>query len=118
MAWSVYSPFVTRKLVKMGYTPVDALKLCKERKPVAFEALQEAVMERPVVLNRAPSLHKYSLMGFNVKLTGGHAIKVNPSIVVPLAADFDGNCTDFDSKVSLKISKSGLDKLKSDCILY
>ena len=44
MAWDVYAPFVTRKLVKMGYTPVDALKLCKERKPVAFEALQEAVV--------------------------------------------------------------------------
>ena len=91
MAWNLYSPFVTRKLVQSGYSPVDALKLIKERKPVAFDALVEAVKERPVVLNRAPSLHKLSLVGLNVKLTTGHAIKVNPSIDPPLAADHDGD---------------------------
>ena len=42
-------------------------------------------------MNRAPSLHKLSLMGFNVRLTNGHAIKVNPSIVVPFGMDFDGD---------------------------
>lgn len=56
-----------------------------------MEALLEEVKARPVVMNRAPSLHKLSLMGFNVKLTNGHAIKVNPSIVVPYNADFDGD---------------------------
>jgi DNA-directed RNA polymerase subunit beta' len=59
--------------------------------PAAFDALQQAVSERPVVMNRAPSLHKLSLMGFNVRLTSGKAIKINPSIVVPYGADFDGD---------------------------
>lgn len=118
MAWNLYSPFVTRKLVQQGYSPVDALKLIKERKPVAMEALREAVKERPCVINRAPSLHKLSLIGLNTKLTKGHAIKINPSIVSTLAADFDGNCCDYDSEISLKLSKSALDKLEEGCNLY
>jgi len=91
MAWTLYSPFVVRKLVQQGYSPVDAMEQVKERRPVAAEALSEAIQERPVVLNRAPSLHKLSLVGLNVKLTSGHAIKVNPSIDPPLAADHDGD---------------------------
>lgn len=59
--------------------------------PAAFDALQQAVSERPVVMNRAPSLHKLSLMGFNVRLTSGNAIKTNPSIVVPFNMDHDGD---------------------------
>lgn len=42
-------------------------------------------------MNRAPSLHKFSLMGFNVRLTSGNAIKTNPSIVVPFNMDYDGD---------------------------
>lgn len=109
MAWNVYAPFVTRKLVQQGYSPVDAMKLVKEHSNTAKPALVEAVNERPVVMNRAPSLHKLSLMGFNVRLTDGHAIKTNPSIVTPFNMDFDGNCVDFDSKISLKLSKSALE---------
>lgn len=116
MAWDVYAPFVVRKLVQRNYTPVDAMKMVKQRVPAAFDALQQAVSERPVVMNRAPSLHKLSLMGFNVRLTSGKAIKINPSIVVPYGADFDGNCCDFDSEIYLKISKSALDKL--DFLMY
>lgn len=59
--------------------------------PAAFDALQQAVSERPVVMNRAPSLHKLSLMGFNVRLTSGKVIKTNPSIVVPFGMDYDGD---------------------------
>ena len=109
MAWNLYSPFVTRKLVQQGYSPVDALKLIKERKPVAMEALGEAVKERPVVMNRAPSLHKLSLMGLNVKLTGGHAIKVNPSVVVPYGMDFDGDCVN--SLVSIDLQLKNMPKI-------
>lgn len=91
MAWDVYAPFVTRKLVQADYSPVDALKMVKQKSPKAIDALKAAIAERPVVMNRAPSLHKLSLAGFNVKLTKGHAIKVNPSVVAPFAMDFDGD---------------------------
>ena len=109
MAWNLYSPFVTRKLVQQGYSPVDALGLIKERKPVAMEALVEAVKERPVVMNRAPSLHKLSLMGFNVKLTNGHAVKVNPSICPPYNMDFDGDT--INSLISIDLRRENLPKV-------
>ena len=100
MAWDVYQPFVVRKLVQQNYSPIDAMKMVKEKAPVAQAALKQAVQERPVVMNRAPSLHKLSLMGFNVKLTSGSAIKVNPSIVVPFNMDFDGDTVNLHVPVS------------------
>jgi len=106
MAWHLYSPFVVRKLVQQGYTPVDAMKQVKEKRPVAEEALSEAIKERPVVMNRAPSLHKLSLMGFNVKLTNGHALKVNPSIVSPYGMDFDGDS--IKSLISIDLRRENL----------
>lgn len=91
MAWKVYAPFAVRTLVQRNYTPVEAMRMVREKSPAAFDALQKAMADRPVVMNRAPSLHKLSLMGFWPRLTTGHAIKVNPSIVVPFGMDFDGD---------------------------
>lgn len=102
MAWNIFAPFVTRKLVQQGYSPVDAMLQVKQRKPVAAEALAQAVKQRPIVLNRAPSLHKLSLIGLNVKLTNGHAIKVNPSLDPPLAQDHDGDQDNIHVPVSKK----------------
>ncbi len=91
IAWNIYSPFISRKLVQAGYTPVNALKLTKEKNVRAKDALMQAMQEHPTVMNRAPSLHKLSLMGFQPVLTTGYAIKVNPSIVSPFGMDFDGD---------------------------
>ena len=91
IAWNVYSPFVTRRLVMGGYTPVDAMKLVKGHSQAAKQLLLQQMQQRPVVMNRAPSLHKLSLMGFWPKMTTGYAIKVPPSIVSPFGMDFDGD---------------------------
>ena len=114
MAWDVYAPFVTRKLVQRNYTPIEAMKMVKSRSRAAFDALQEAVAERPVVMNRAPSLHKLSLMGFNVRLTSGNAIKVNPSIVVPFGMDFDGDSCKSLISIELRQENTGKGQESSD----
>ncbi|MFA5693538.1 MAG: hypothetical protein WC907_07970, partial [Acholeplasmataceae bacterium] len=113
MAWDVYEPFVTRDLVAHGYTPVDAADKVKNRDDVALSALQRVITVRPVLLNRAPSLHKYSIMAFKPVLVPGHAIQTSPSIVSPLGMDYDGNCCDFDSKIFVKLPKSCLDNFIS-----
>lgn len=100
MMWHVYAPFATRKLVQAGYTPVAAMQQIKDKSPTAKQYLMQAVQERPVVMNRAPSLHKLSIMGFNVVPVAGHAIKVNPSIVVPFNMDFDGDTVNLHVPVS------------------
>ena len=110
-AFDLYGPFITRKLVNMNYTPLEAMKQVKGHTPAAKEALEEVMKNRPVIFNRAPTLHKMSMLGFNPKLVAGHAYRVNPSMVGPAALDFDGNCLDFDSKIFAKISKSTLDKV-------
>ena len=109
MAFGIMAPFVERALVKRGYTPIAAMKMVKEQSPQALDILQETMKTHPVIMNRAPTLHKYNMMAFKPHLVQGEAIKVHPSICPGFAADFDGNCVDFDSKIFLEISKSVLD---------
>lgn len=110
MAFGIMAPFVERALVKRGYTPIDAMKMVKNQSPQAFDVLKEVVETHPVQMNRAPTLHKYNIMAFKPKLVQGNAIHINPSVCPSFAADFDGNCVDFDSEIIIKISKSSLDK--------
>lgn len=111
MAFDVMAPFVQRELVRSGYTPIDAMKMVKARDPRARRELLRVMETHPLQMNRAPTLHKLSIIGARPVLVSGHAIHVNPSIVVPLAMDFDGNCVDFNSRIFLKISKSELDNV-------
>ena len=90
-AWDVYEPFVVKRLVGAGYKATDAVKMVADKTPTAYKALREAVEERPVIMNRAPSLHKFSLMGFWPVLTKGSTLQVSPSIVVPFNLDYDGD---------------------------
>ena len=106
MAFNILAPIVTRKLVKEGYTPIQAMEKVKKRDVQARDALNEVMKDHPVLINRAPTLHKLSIIGLNPRLVTGNAIRINPSIVSTLAADFDGNCVDYDSKIFLRISKS------------
>jgi hypothetical protein len=100
MAFGIMSPFIARELVRAGYTPVEALKQVKNQAPQAFEKLKEVMKTHPVEMNRAPSLHKLNIMAFEPVLTTGHAIHVNPSIVVPFCMDFDGDQANIHVPVS------------------
>lgn len=100
MAFDIFAPFVTRKLVQANIPLQSAMKAVKERNPMARAALLEVMKNRPVQMNRAPSLHKLSIMGFSPTLVSGHAIHINPSIVVPFTADFDGDQVNIHAPVS------------------
>lgn len=92
MAWNLFEPFVTRRLVNMsGKRPNDAMQEIKDRTIGARAALEAEMADRPVLLNRAPSLHKFSIMAFKPKLTDGKAIKIPPLVVKGFNADFDGD---------------------------
>lgn len=91
MAWKVFEPFVIRELGRMGKTPNQALDEIKEDSALARKALEVVMRERKVLLNRAPSLHKFSIMAFKPKITSGTAIKIPPLIVGGFNADFDGD---------------------------
>lgn len=95
MAWNLYQPFVVKEMVSMGYKPLDASVMVRDRDPRANIALDKVSRERPVWLNRAPSLHKFSALAFQPKLYDGRSIGVHPTIVGGFGADFDGDsCID------------------------
>jgi len=97
-AWEVYEPFIMRDMVRKGVPATQAAKSVENRDKRAYESLQKVVKERPVVLNRAPTLHKYSLWALEPKLVKGDTIKIPPQITGPIGGDFNGDSISLNSK--------------------
>jgi len=102
LAWNLYGDFVVREMVGKGYPATQAAKAVEAKSPPAYKALQSVIKKRPVLVNRAPTLHKYSNMAFTPVLTKGKTIQVSPTIVGPFAMDFDGDTASFTVPVSQK----------------
>ena len=94
MLWTMYDKFIVKGLVQNGYSALEANKMVKERAPAAKNILQREVKERPVILNRAPTLHRYSMIGAFPKMVPGKTIRVNPFVEAGSNADYDGDSTD------------------------
>lgn len=90
-AWSMFRPFVQRELKIMGHNPLKAREEIDQRTPMAKQALQNVLATRYVMANRAPTLHKFSLLAFKPRLTTGYALEVNPFILNGYNLDFDGD---------------------------
>jgi len=93
MALELFRPFVISRLVSNGYaTNVKGAKRLIERgRPEVWEALEEAIRERPVLLNRAPTLHRLGIQAFEPTLIEGKAIQLHPLVCTAFNADFDGD---------------------------
>lgn len=91
MIWTMYEKFLIRRLVQQGYQPLQAQEMIKTRHPAAKEAFQREIKERPVMLNRAPTLHRYNMVGAFPVATPGKTIRVNPFIETGMNADYDGD---------------------------
>jgi DNA-directed RNA polymerase subunit beta' len=93
MALELFKPFIMRRLVGRGLAlNIRSAKRIVERgKPEVWDILEEVVGERPVLLNRAPTLHRLGIQAFQPVLIGGSAIQVHPLVCVAFNADFDGD---------------------------
>lgn len=91
MAWELYQPFVIKELTSMGYKPLDAMVMTKNHDQRANLALEKVTRERPVWLNRAPALHKFSMLAVQPKLYNGKSIGIHPLVVGGFTADIDGD---------------------------
>ncbi|MBI2860300.1 MAG: DNA-directed RNA polymerase subunit beta' [Chloroflexi bacterium] len=93
MALELFKPFVMHRLVMKGLAPniKSARRLVERAKPEVFDSLEEVIKERPVLLNRAPTLHRLSLQAFEPVLIDGSAIQVHPLVCSAFNADFDGD---------------------------
>lgn len=102
MAWEIFRPFVERKLTQRGYAPVDVRKMMDERDPTARHILEDVMAERPVLMDRAPTWHKFNIMAFRPHLTKGRAISVSPLVCSGFNADFDGDLQIGSVRICLK----------------
>ena len=91
MAYKIFQPFIIKDLKQQGMSASAALKAYNDEDILAKNSLNNVVKSRPVVINRAPSLHKHSIQAFNTVLTDGSDIKLNPIVVKGFNADFDGD---------------------------
>ena len=93
MALELFKPFVFNKLEEKGYatTIKQAKKLVEMETPEVWDALEEVIKEHPVLLNRAPTLHRLGIQAFDPVLVEGKAIKLHPLVCTAYNADFDGD---------------------------
>jgi len=93
MAIELFKPFIISWLIEKGFAPSlrAAKKLVQEGKPEVLDALDHAVAEHPVILNRAPTLHKLGMQAFDPVLVDGMAIRLHPLSCSGFNADFDGD---------------------------
>jgi DNA-directed RNA polymerase subunit beta' len=93
IALELFKPFVMRQLVAQGLAPniKSARRLVERAKSEVYDILEEVIKERPVLLNRAPTLHRLSIQAFEPVLIDGSAIQVHPLVCSAFNADFDGD---------------------------
>jgi len=90
-AWSSYKDFVIRRLSRKGYPMIKAMEMVQDRDATAKSALTEEMASRPVIVDRAPTWHKFNLMAFYPVLSEGKTIRLSPLAGKLYNADFDGD---------------------------
>ncbi len=93
MALELFKPFIIRKLEEKGYvqTVKSAKKLVERERPEVWDILEEIIKDHPVMLNRAPTLHRLGIQAFQPLLVEGKAIQIHPLVCTAFNADFDGD---------------------------
>ena len=93
MALELFKPFIIRKLEEKGYvqTVKSAKKLVEKQRPEVWDILEEIITDHPVLLNRAPTLHRLGIQAFEPVLVEGKAIRIHPLVCAAFNADFDGD---------------------------
>ena len=93
MALELFKPFVMKRLVEMNqsYNIKSAKRMVEREQPIVWDILDEVIKDHPVLLNRAPTLHKLSIQAFEPVLVDGNAIRLHPLVCTGFNADFDGD---------------------------
>ena len=93
MALELFKPFVMKKLVNAGHAHniKSAKRMVERMRPEVWDVLEEVIREHPVLLNRAPTLHRLGIQAFEPVLSEGRAIKIHPLVCTAYNADFDGD---------------------------
>src|SRR3989339_1000903 len=116
MAIELFKPFLLHEIIIRGLAPniKSAKNFLEKKESVVYDILEEITKDHPVLLNRAPTLHKLSVLGFYPVLTDSHAIKLHPTVCAGYNADFDGDAMG----VFLPLSKNSIEEVKSRMLPY
>lgn len=110
-AWKLYRDYVIRGLTRRGYQQERAQELCDDRAPVAKSLLLEEMGRRPVILDRAPTWHKFNFMAFWPSLVSGSTLRMNPLVEKGFCADHDGDQMNFHVPSSDKAVQEAIEKM-------
>jgi DNA-directed RNA polymerase subunit beta' len=110
-AWTLYKDYVIRNLKRRGYSTERAMELVEKREPVAKDLLVEEMGRRPVILDRAPTWHKFNLMAFWPTLVKGDTMRMNPVVEKGFTADHDGDTMNFHVPASDKAVAEAIEKM-------
>lgn len=116
MAIELFKPHLLHEIIVRGLAPniKSAKNFLELKEPVVYDVLEEIIKDHPVLLNRAPTLHKLSILGFYPVLTDSYAIKLHPTVCAGYNADFDGDAMG----VFLPLSKNAIDEVKERMLPY
>ena len=110
-AWAVYKPFIMRRLIRRGVDRFKAADLIENKDKMAMDAMLAEMDARPVIITRAPVLHRYGVMAFRPQLVKGSTLQVPPIIVKGFGADFDGDAMNYHVPTTDESVKDALEKM-------
>jgi DNA-directed RNA polymerase subunit beta len=110
-AWSVYKPFIMRRLIRRGVDRFQAADMIEKKNSMAKDAMLAEMDARPVIITRAPILHRYGTMAFRPKLVKGSTLQVPPIIVKGFNADFDGDAMNYHVPSTDEAVKDAMEKM-------
>lgn len=116
MAIELFKPHLLHEIIVRGLAPniKSAKNFLEQKDPVVYDILEEITKNHPVLLNRAPTLHKLSILGFYPVLTDSYAIKLHPTVCAGYNADFDGDAMG----VFLPLSKNSIQEIEERMLPY
>ena len=116
MAVELFKPHLLHEIIVRGLAPniKSAKNFLEERQPVVYDILEEIIKKHPVLLNRAPTLHKLSILGFYPVLTDSNSIKLHPTVCAGYNADFDGDAMG----VFLPLSEEAIKEVETRMLPY
>lgn len=110
-AWTIYRPFIMRRLLRRGMPATEAARAVANQSKPAMEALQEEMGARPVIINRAPTLHRYGFMAAWPKLVKNDTLQLPPVACAGFNADFDGDAMNYHVPVTEGAVKDAIEKM-------
>lgn len=116
MALELFRPYVIHEIILQGFAAntKSAKTFFEEKNPEVFDILEKVIKGRPILLNRAPTLHKQGILAFYPVLTEGKALRINPLVCTGFGADFDGDQMAVHVPLSTKAQEEAIAKMMPD----